>query len=455
MTDHNLLTDQNVLADIAENDSDPDVRQVAAEKLTDQKLLADIAQNDSDPDVRQVAAEKLTDQKVLADIAQNDSDPDVRKAAAEKVTDQNLLADIAENASDPDIRKAAAEKTGRPIALLTARGLSFEESGFMSMAHYTFKQAIEKTEEERERLPEDDKPHFFADRNRLAPYEGLIRITSGEEAFHHSEAMKARLFMEQTAGRYNKNRFSGNIPGNLRKEETEIVDSLAALYRHRDKACEEGDTTACRKLEVEIEHDRRKREEFTERLRGEYPEYAAVRYPQPLKASEVALRPGEVLIEYAVTETETIAWLIRDNRILKKIRIDKSRNYLRAVINSYRRMLSDTDRVLKPAFDPEQGNELCKLLISEFIIVPDKELALLPFETLVISYPEKIIYRSYPIGGAVFHTVPGVTYLGDRYSISYYQSASVLTQTRALGKASPGKSSWRWPILCSDRQIPA
>ncbi|MDM8522203.1 hypothetical protein QUF80_02430 [Desulfococcaceae bacterium HSG8] len=63
------MTDQNELADIAENAYDPDIRKSAVKKVTDQKQLADIAKNDSYSSVRKKALESVTDQKLLADIA--------------------------------------------------------------------------------------------------------------------------------------------------------------------------------------------------------------------------------------------------------------------------------------------------------------------------------------------------------------------------------------------------
>ncbi|MDM8522210.1 HEAT repeat domain-containing protein, partial [Desulfococcaceae bacterium HSG8] len=82
--------------------------------IIEKKSLADIAKNDSDPDVRKTATEKLSDQKLLANIAKNDSDPDVRKTATEKLSDQKLLADIAQNASDWGCSKGCIKKSDRP-----------------------------------------------------------------------------------------------------------------------------------------------------------------------------------------------------------------------------------------------------------------------------------------------------------------------------------------------------
>jgi CHAT domain-containing protein/Tfp pilus assembly protein PilF len=328
---------------------------------------------------------------------------------------------------------------------------SFRKTSFKRLAEHYFKKAIDKIEEERERLTEGQKTHFFGavpffNWNRLTPYEGLIRVSSDEEGFYYSEAVKARIFMEQTAGKYKKDMATeqSGIPLPLIEEEISIADDLASLYKQKDAAYKNKDDEALEKLDAEIIAEREMRDSFIARLREQYPEYAAVRYPQPLRVSETGLREGEVLIAYAVTETNTLAWLIRGTEIVKKIETDTSQSYLENVIYRYQEMISDPKNLTQAVFDPKPGHELYQLLVEELIahveegehiiIVPDKKLALVPFETMVISYPEPVSYNACPIGNAVFYTVPGITYLGDKYNISYYQSASTLTLLRGLKK---------------------
>jgi len=127
------LTDQNVLAELAINNSEPDVRHESDIMCSPGYLVtgctqsleglgfsgADgvyhpirIAKKDSVWRVRQAAVKKLTDQNVLAEVAKNDSDGDVRQAAVEKLTDRNVLAEVAKNDSDWRVRKTAFEQLG-------------------------------------------------------------------------------------------------------------------------------------------------------------------------------------------------------------------------------------------------------------------------------------------------------------------------------------------------------
>jgi len=68
--------------------------------LEDQNVLAEVAKNDSDWRVREAAVVRLEDQSTLAEVAINVANWRIHKAAAQKLKDQNTL--------DPDMKKALA-----------------------------------------------------------------------------------------------------------------------------------------------------------------------------------------------------------------------------------------------------------------------------------------------------------------------------------------------------------
>lgn len=112
---------------------DPALRSRAVEKLTDQSMLARVAVQDADVDVRRIATGKLTDQPVLARIAVEDKDVEVRHEAISKLTDQSALAQIASEAKDADTRKAAVGRL-RDQAVLVRIGLQDSDAGVRRMA---------------------------------------------------------------------------------------------------------------------------------------------------------------------------------------------------------------------------------------------------------------------------------------------------------------------------------
>jgi hypothetical protein len=92
------LTDQTVLARIAQRDVDSSVRLAAVRRLNDQNLLAKIGQQDISSEVRYVAIIKLTEQPLLARIlieTINDDNISNVNTIRERFTDQTLLAKVA------------------------------------------------------------------------------------------------------------------------------------------------------------------------------------------------------------------------------------------------------------------------------------------------------------------------------------------------------------------------
>lgn len=120
------LTDQSTLADIAQNSGIANVRIAALDKLTDQNLAHDIftdiirkSKKVGDVGIRMGAVRILTNQNMLAELAKNDIIYSVRAAAVEKLTDQEALTQIAKYDVMLNVRLAAAKR-------LTDRGLAEE-----------------------------------------------------------------------------------------------------------------------------------------------------------------------------------------------------------------------------------------------------------------------------------------------------------------------------------------
>ena len=90
------LTNQNLLAEIAKTNSDPNVRHTAVKNLTNQNLLAEIAKTDEEYDVREAAVWNLDvshplKQMKYVEVAKNEANPDTRIAIVQILTDINAL----------------------------------------------------------------------------------------------------------------------------------------------------------------------------------------------------------------------------------------------------------------------------------------------------------------------------------------------------------------------------
>jgi len=95
------------LAEVALRDPKPLLRAGVGEKIDDQATLLQVARHDVDPHPRSVAVQRLQDRGAQAEIARSDVDASVRRAAVLCIEDQKVLAQIAIGDSDPEVRWAA------------------------------------------------------------------------------------------------------------------------------------------------------------------------------------------------------------------------------------------------------------------------------------------------------------------------------------------------------------
>ena len=127
----NKLTDQELLADVVKKAKDNSARKVSLNKLDKQHqdLFTQLAKNDGDKSVRIIATDKITDQMLLADIAKNAKDTDIRQAAIEKMNEwhQILYVEIVKDfRANNSLREAAMRKlTNQDLILEIAKNAKY------------------------------------------------------------------------------------------------------------------------------------------------------------------------------------------------------------------------------------------------------------------------------------------------------------------------------------------
>lgn len=349
---------------------------------------------------------------------------------------------------------------GRAVALAVA----YDYGGRRELAQKYYREAIAMVETEREGLSEEMRGHFFSGRTsifrRTIPYQGLIRVSNPDEALAHAEALKARQLLEQSARRAAGGR--PPIADDLRAEEEAVNREISLILREREAVNQEiaqrqsgtwppDETLAqkrqrskelsdrLRELERRLPAARERRAHLIARLYREAPEYASIQYPRTLRAGDVILRPGEVLLEYALSWGSLHAFLLREGKVVHSFSADISTTSLERMVESYRRQISEPERLNDERFDAKTGHQLFTILLKEMlpfikpqeelVIVPDGKLAFLPFEALPLSAIEPSVEKGrhgpYPAG---------LSWVGDHYRIRYAFSASSLTQKRLFGK---------------------
>ena len=316
-------------------------------------------------------------------------------------------------------------------------GLSYEGMKEYETAYKWYKKAIDFLEDQRASLSPSEREHFFEgkvfDIPRIEAYEGAVRcafmLGKYDEAFFWAENTRGRIFAELISSRHSKANYK--IPGELAKEEEELISLIAINKRQQQTAFEKNNPELLKQLEQEYPALKQKMDRLIDRLRREYPQYASIKYPQPVKLNQLALNKGETIIEYEVTDPYTIGLVIRDGRVIKAFKVDKTRKELSSMVTKYRAPFQEGADIGKVSLElaANLSDLLLKPMLSEItkgqrlIIIPDESLSLLPFEALVFSAPDAPQKAS---------SSKGIAYAMDEFPISYYQSASVLSLHRGL-----------------------
>lgn len=315
-----------------------------------------------------------------------------------------------------------------------------------SSARKNFEKAIFFNEEQRESLGEDERSRFFLDKvqgfYRSQPYEGMVEllVNTGDQpgAFFYSENLKARILAEAIVkGRRN---VAKSLTKKLAEEEKSYLTSIQILRTLMHTAYMNQETEVYESLEKQLKKEKSKQEKFIAKLRDTYPEYASLSYPNPIHPSELALEKNEVLVEFEITKDKTYVFLLQGKKV--KVReVKVSRKELKNLVMEYRSYFEGI-ATYKDLLDynPETGQKLYTLLFwkmlgdlpkgTQIIIVPDEFLGILPFESLVVSREKRN-----KVGEGEYGPFPlGIKYLGDKFSISYAQSATSLALLRSSGK---------------------
>ena len=127
------------------------------------------------------------------------------------------------------------------------------------------------------------------------------------DALKESELTKARAFSEAISHRV-EGMFQ-DIPEEIMEKDLEVNERLVALLKHRQSANEAGDIKVAQALEPQIKEARSELKSHIEKLRTEYPLFAATKYPEPPDLDQTALKADEWVLTYHVTDEGVLIYL--------------------------------------------------------------------------------------------------------------------------------------------------
>ncbi len=347
----------------------------------------------------------------------------------------------------------------RQALYYTQKGLALKGLGKREEACAAFLEAIENIEGLRGRTP-GERTSFFESGllgGYFRAYRGMVVVLvemaqKGEPApaglqnygpdpaaaaFYFSEAIKARSLLEAMAA--GAVRVAPQLPADLAAREKSFQERVAALEAQRmERVTTTGklgygwDRADLRAQQFQLQREALQREldAFVTELRRRDPRYAALAYPQPYKAQELPLKPGEVILEYALGEKESYIFRVEPGGKTQVFRLALGQEALEkrlgAMLAPFRKSVLRREDLSR--FSVSDASSLYQEILApalsgvnpgtRLIIVPDGALGAFPFEALVVK------------AGLDWGKCTSV---GDSWPVTYSQSAAILVLNRQLG----------------------
>jgi len=264
----------------------------------------------------------------------------------------------------------------------------------------------------------------------------LIRDGEIEQGLFYVERLKAKTLIDLMANGWTS--FREGIAQTLLQEEQELFHEISRLeqelHKEWSKPKEQRRDRWLEDIQEVIAYKKEQYANLLVEIKLKAPQYAAVRTVDPEQLGLAyhsvweQLSPGEVIVEYFVSNDETIVWVITQDGIHTASRIAMTRGDLTEQVRGFREEIENQPVREQAAVAYlsalEKGRYLYELLISpveqylkgatHLVIVPSDVLFYLPFGALV-SCP-----------GCEGQDLLGGKFLIEDYSISYAPSLSSL-----------------------------
>ncbi len=351
--------------------------------------------------------------------------------------------------SDPDAAKKhyerllnAAQKEGNLDELFSAYtglGKAYEALGKYPDAEKYYSKGMEVVEDIRSTLLLSERRNFFSQKVsgflRNEPAKGLVRVMLKQkkmaQSIQPSEATRAREFADFLFQKAEGSYFE--VPQQALEQEMAVNDKVASLKIALGVLPKALDVERFTTLSDQIKRAESAKKALVQELSRNHKGYAAVKYPKPVTLENSAIHANEYVLLFDVLGEGIGIRLIKGKRVISATFVQWPLNQLQEEITAFRKPFEQTKLA---AFSPDLAASLYHKLLGDALnqvpegspltIIPDGLLALLPFEALVTGGTAQWVkgnWGDYPAG---------ITFLGDRHPIVYYQSVTALTLARNL-----------------------
>jgi tetratricopeptide (TPR) repeat protein/CHAT domain-containing protein len=354
-------------------------------------------------------------------------------------------------------------KVQRGMGLVESKMKMFDDA----VLHY--EQALDTIESMRAGLSEKEAKTTYM-KGKLFVYDELITLLQtlhkmdpskgyDKNSLEIFERKQGRVFLEEM-GKSGARNFAG-IPETITTYEQNLSLQMAKLKsdlaNERSKPKKQLNAGRIKNLEEKIDEVGKEQKALQEKIRVDYPDYYAIKYPKPATLKELqnkVLKPGEMILVYGVMEKNTCLWVIGQKHFGLYIidisekdlgkKIDRFKKGPEKVLDAIKKGKSGS-RIYRTAQRSltdirRDGADLYHLLVPEDVrgyvnpaktlyIVPTGCLYSIPFEALTVK--DQVSKKD--------------RYLVETHSLAYLSSASllkILREAEARKKETPA-----YPLL--------
>ncbi len=312
---------------------------------------------------------------------------------------------------------------GTVSTTLHFKGRVFAELGKKKKALEFYEQGIANNEKIRSRTAFSKMKKTFMEKNYQQYQETVLFMLENKfytKGFRYAESMRSRVFLDRMAEGWV--RLDKGLHSELKEKRDNLVTKLSLLSKEMHETTAEKGKKKLTSLKDRYRKVESELEDLLIKIRLDNPLYARVRYPQPISVRALqkdVLKKGELLLRYFIAPEKTYAFLVSKKRF-KVIALNTAEKELKGMISTYLHALAEKDSSRIKRYGNSLYRELFKPLepeikkSKEIFIIPDGQLATIPFESLIIDKKKS--------GRPVF--------LLEKHRVKYLQSASLLSVLR-------------------------
>jgi len=296
------------------------------------------------------------------------------------------------------------------------------KQGKKDEARILFKEAIDKLEKVRTQTAFLEMKKTFMEMACKRYAEVALFMLENKyyyKGFKYAESMKARCLFDKMVEGFTK--LDRGITTEQKEKRKRYVAQLSSFSKEMHKNAGKNE----KKYQELKEKHRKVKKDFEELLveiRQNNPIYKRVNYKQPITVPELqkkVLKEKELLLRYFISPNKLYV-LIISRESFKVVPIIVKEEKIKQMVKRYLSAVGENNSIHIKRCGETLYKELFKPLEADIkkdkdiIIIPDGELAKIPFESLIIDRDKS--------GRPV--------YLLEKYKVNYLQSASILSELR-------------------------